>query len=265
MIERIAAAALFTMPSMTVTSQNIDAQREALRQEPLPRSIAIIMDGNGRWAEQHHVPRAAGHEAGAKSVRAVVEACRELQDVESLALYAFSTENWRRSEDEVGALFSLLSKYVRLELENIHRENIRVHIIGRREGLGPRTLKDLDHCEERTRGNTGMDLFVAVNYGGRAELVDAARRMAEAAKTGALDPAAIDEETFAAHLYHPKCRDVDLLVRTSGEMRISNFMLWQASYAEIVSTPTLWPDFRKPHLYDCIAEYQRRNRRFGGR
>jgi len=250
---------------MTTTAQDIDARRDALKEEPLPRSIAIIMDGNGRWAQQHQVPRVVGHESGAKAVRAVVEACRELEHVRALILYAFSTENWRRSEEEIGALFTLLSKYVRLELENIHREDIAVNIIGRRDGLGPRTLKDLDYCEERTRGNTAMDLFVAINYGGRAEIADAARRIAQDAAQGSLDPEAIDEATVASYLYHPRCTEVDLLIRTSGEMRISNFLLWQASYAEIVSTPVLWPDFRKGDLYDCIAEYQRRNRRFGGR
>lgn len=244
----------------------LEALRDQIRAHPLPRHIAVIMDGNGRWAEREGVSRARGHEQGAKAVRAVIEACRELEGgVEELSLYAFSTENWRRSEEEVGALFRLLSKYIRLELDNIHKEGIRVTIIGRREGLSAQTLKDLDFCEERTRGNTAMQCTVAINYGGRAELVDAARAMAEKAQRGELDPAAIDDATFAQHLYRPGQPDVDLLVRTSGEHRVSNFLLWQISYAEIVSPDTLWPDFRKHDLYETIAEYQARNRRFGGR
>lgn len=252
------------MPQGTV---DLESLREQLRAHPLPRHIAIIMDGNGRWAEQQGVSRARGHEQGAKSVRAVIEGCRALAEdgLQELSLYAFSTENWRRSDEEVGALFRLLSKYVRLELDNIHKENIRVTIIGRREGLARKTLKDLDYCEERTRANTAMQCTVAINYGGRAELVDAARAMAEKAHAGDLDPATIDEAAFAQHLYRPGQPDVDLLIRTSGERRVSNFLLWQISYAEIVSPPTLWPDFRKEHLFEAIAEYQARNRRFGGR
>ena len=244
----------------------LDALRDQIRTLPLPRHIAVIMDGNGRWAEREGVSRARGHEQGAKAVRAVIEACRELEGgVEELSLYAFSTENWRRSEEEVGALFRLLSKYIRLELDNIHKEGIRVTIIGRREGLAASTIKDLDFCEERTRNNTTMQCTVAINYGGRAELVDAARKLAQRVKDGELDPDAIDESAFAGQLYRPNQPDVDLLIRTSGESRISNFLLWQVSYAEIVSPSVLWPDFRKQHLYEAIAEYQARNRRFGGR
>ena len=244
----------------------LEALRDHIRAHPLPRHIAIIMDGNGRWAEREGVSRARGHEQGAKSVRAVIEACRELEGgVEELSLYAFSTENWRRSEEEVGALFQLLSKYIRLELENIHKEGIRVTVIGRRDGLAPRTLKDLDYCEERTRANTAMQCTVAINYGGRAELVDAARAIAQRVKEGTLDPAEIDEAAIAGHLYRPNQPDVDLLIRTSGEHRVSNFLLWQISYAEIISPATLWPDFRKHDLYEAIAEYQARHRRFGGR
>ncbi|MBM3289587.1 MAG: isoprenyl transferase [Candidatus Hydrogenedentes bacterium] len=231
----------------------------------LPRHVAVIMDGNGRWAQRERVSRAAGHEAGAKSVRAIVEACRELERIEVLSLYAFSTENWRRSKLEVSALFRLLSKYVKIELENIHKENIRISIMGRMEGLPARAVADLRHCMDLTRNNTAMVLNVAINYGGRAEIADAAKRIAQDAAAGRLKPDAVDEATFAKYLYVPQLPDPDLLIRTSGELRLSNFMLWQMSYAEIVVAPTLWPDFRKPHLYAAIHEYQARQRRFGGR
>jgi len=230
----------------------------------LPQHIAIIMDGNGRWAAQHKLTRAAGHEAGAKSVRAVIEACREL-GVSVLTLYAFSTENWRRSKWEVDALFRLLSKYIGIELENIHKENIQISVMGRMEGLPQRAQQDLRHALELTAGNTAMTLNVAINYGARAELADAAKAIAREAKAGRLDPESVDEACLARHLYVPQLPDPDLLIRTSGEMRLSNFMLWQLSYAEIVAVPTLWPDFRKPHLYEAIAAYQSRQRRFGGR
>jgi len=230
----------------------------------LPRHVAVIMDGNGRWAERHGVSIAEGHEAGAKSVRAVIEEGREL-GLQVLTLYAFSTENWRRPAKEVNALFFLLSKYIHLELENIHKEDIRVAIMGRREGLSAKTLADLDRCVERTRNNKSMLINVAVNYGGRGEIADAAAALARKVRAGELTPDAIDEACFAKHLYVPELPDIDLLVRTSGEIRISNFMLWQVSYAEIVPMRVLWPDFRKRHLRQAIAVYQSRQRRFGGR
>lgn len=232
--------------------------------EALPKHIAIIMDGNGRWAEQHGVTRAEGHEAGAKSVRATVEGCREI-GIEVLTLYAFSTENWRRSRIEVSALFRLLSKYVKQELENIHKEDIRVSIMGRMDGLPKKVVQDLDYSMERTANNTSMILNVAINYGARGEIADATRAIAAEVQRGELAVDDIDEACFARHLYRPGLPDPDLLIRTSGEMRISNFMLWQLSYSEIVLTKTLWPDFRKPHLEEAIAEYQQRQRRFGGR
>jgi undecaprenyl diphosphate synthase len=223
------------------------------------------MDGNGRWAEREGVSRASGHEAGAKSVRAIIEACRELEHIEALSLYAFSTENWRRSKLEVNALFRLLSKYIKIELEALHKENIRISIMGRIEGLPARAQADLQHCIERTKNNTAMVVNVALNYGGRAEIADAAKRIAKDAIAGKLKPEAIDEKTFSNYLYVPQLPDPDMLIRTSGELRLSNFMLWQLSYAEIVVIPTLWPDFRKQHLHSAICEYQARQRRFGGR
>jgi len=232
--------------------------------ETLPKHIAIIMDGNGRWAKQQGLTRAEGHEAGAKSVRAIVEGCREI-GIEVVTLYAFSTENWRRSRIEVSALFRLLSKYIKQELENIHKEDIRVSIMGRMDGLPKNVVKDLEYSMDRTVSNKSMVLNVAINYGARAEIADAARAIATEVQQGDLAVDKIDEACVADHLYRPALPDPDLLIRTSGEMRMSNFMLWQLSYTEIVMMKTLWPDFRKSHLRKAIAEYQQRQRRFGGR
>lgn len=230
----------------------------------LPRHTAVIMDGNGRWAQQHGKMHVEGHEAGAASVRAIIEGGREI-GLEAITLYAFSTENWKRSDFEVNSLFRLMSKYIHKEIDEIHANNIRVGFTGRWEGLPAKAAQDLQYCLEKTKDNTAMTVNVALNYGGRAEIVDAAQRIAREAKAGTLDPEALTEELFASHLYLPEFAEVDLLIRTSGEMRLSNFMLWQLSYAEIVVTPVLWPDFRKPHLCEAIIEYQQRKRRFGGR
>jgi undecaprenyl diphosphate synthase len=240
------------MPSVTIDKAH------------LPRHIAIIMDGNGRWAARHGVSREEGHEAGAKSVRAAVELCREL-GIQALTLYAFSTENWRRSKGEVDALFRLLSKYIRLEVPNLHKEDIRLTFMGRLDELSPQTREDLAYSTELTRNNKSMRLNVALNYGARAEIVDAARGIAVDVAEGRLRPEEVDERQFVQRLYVPDLPELDLLIRTSGEMRLSNFMLWQLSYAEIVVLKTLWPDFRKRHLLKAIAEFQSRNRRFGGR
>lgn len=230
----------------------------------LPRHIAIIMDGNGRWARERGLTHVEGHEAGAKSVRAVIEACRKL-GVDALSLYAFSTENWRRSKFEVSALFRLLSKYIQQEIDEMDANNIRICFMGRREGLPARALADMDACVARTRDNTALTVNIALNYGGRAEIVDATRRIARAVQAGELDAAAIDEKLFARYLYQPELDEVDLLIRTSGELRVSNFMLWQVSYSEILVPETLWPDFGEQCLCDAIVAFQRRNRRFGGR
>ena len=249
----------------TLESAAADAAQEiTLDKKHMPGHVAIIMDGNGRWAQRNGVSRAAGHEAGAKSVRAVVEAGREL-GLKAVTLYAFSTENWRRSAAEVNTLFRLLTKYIKLELENIHKEDIRVRVMGRRKGLSERTLQDIAYCEERTKDNKSMLLTVAINYGGRAEIVDGAKAVAEEVKAGRLKIEDIDEKVFGQHLYIPDIPELDMLVRTSGEMRLSNFMLWHMYYAEIVVTDTLWPDFRKENLKQAVAEYQSRKRRFGGR
>ena len=238
---------------------------ETLDPNRLPRHVAVIMDGNGRWAKKHGVTRLRGHEAGAKAVRAIVEACGELERIETLTLYAFSTENWRRSQAEITGLFRLLSKYVRLELDNLHAEDIRVQFIGRTKGLPKKVLADLEESRELTKNNKSMQVNFAVNYGARAEIVDACRSIADDVKTGRLQSKKIDERQIAKRLYDPASADLDLLIRTAGETRLSNFMLWQASYAEIVVTRTLWPDFRNRHLLRAIKEFQSRTRRYGGR
>jgi undecaprenyl diphosphate synthase len=233
--------------------------------ERLPRHIAVIMDGNGRWAKREGVGRAAGHEAGAKSARAVIEACRELEHVKALTLYAFSTENWRRSKMEVSALFRLLSKYIGIELDSVHEQSIRITTMGRLDDLPERARRDMTHAMELTANNTAMTVNVALNYGSRDEITRAVRSIAEDVKAGTLSPEAVDDALIASRLDTAGLPELDLLIRTSGEMRVSNFMLWQLSYAEIHVTPTLWPDFRKPHLYEAIADYQARERRYGGR
>jgi undecaprenyl diphosphate synthase len=223
------------------------------------------MDGNGRWAKQQGVSRLKGHEAGAKAVRAVVERCRELGGVKSLTLYAFSTENWRRSKAEVSGLFRLLTKYIALELDAMHAENIRLEFIGRRDELPRNALVEMDRARELTRENRSMQVNFAVNYGSRAEIADAARALARDAVAGRLKVSKIDEDAIAERLYDPGSRDLDLLIRTGGHARLSNFMLWQASYAELVVTPVLWPDFGKSHLDAAIEEFRVRQRNFGGR
>jgi undecaprenyl diphosphate synthase len=232
--------------------------------ERLPRHIAIIMDGNGRWAEQHGKAKAQGHEAGARGVREAIELCREV-GVQVLSLYAFSTENWRRSDFEVNTLFRLMSKYIHKEIDEIDKNNIRVAFMGRWDGLPEQAVKDLKYCLDRTKDNTAMTCCVAINYGGRGEILDGFRRAHADILAGSLRIEDLTEDRFAEYLYAPESAEVDLMIRTSGEMRVSNFMLWQISYAELYVTPILWPDFGKPELCDAIVEYQRRGRRFGGR
>lgn len=231
--------------------------------DSLPGHIAIIMDGNGRWALQRNLPVVSGHEAGAESVRRVIEAARQL-GIPALSLYAFSTENWSRDKDEVDALFNLMSHFVHQEIDEIDRNDIRVRIMGRMEELPEQARKDLEYCIERTANNKSLSLNVAINYGSRTELVDVMRNLANKVVSGELSPAEIDESAIASQLYVPEFTEVDLLIRTSGEQRLSNFMLWQVSYAEFYFCNTLWPDFSKQDFCDAIVEYQRRHRRFGG-
>jgi len=225
----------------------------------LPQHIAVIMDGNGRWAAQRHLPRVEGHRAGIDSVRDIVESSARL-GIKVLTLYAFSVENWKRPVMEVSTLMSLLKRYLRLELNTLLSNNIRFNVIGRQDELAPDVRGELKMAEEKTTRNTGMLFNIALNYGGRAEIVEAARR----AISSGIAAADLDEQQFGNLLYTAGQPDPDLLIRTSGEMRVSNFLLWQIAYAEIWVTDTLWPDFRKQHLLEAILAYQKRDRRYGG-
>lgn len=229
----------------------------------LPQHVAVIMDGNGRWAKQRHQPRIFGHKAGAESVRALLDTAARLE-LKSLTLYAFSTENWKRPADEVGALFKMLVHYIRQEIAEVNRQNIRFQAIGRIGGLAPEVQKELAEAIELTKNNTGTCLNVALNYGGRAEIVDACKAavksLAEHGKT--IDD--LTEEEINENLYTKGLPEVDLLIRTSGEFRISNFLLWQIAYSEIYVTPTYFPDFRRQAFLEAIVDFQKRDRRFGG-
>jgi undecaprenyl diphosphate synthase len=229
----------------------------------LPRHVAVIMDGNGRWAGKRLMPRVAGHQAGIESVRTTAETCARLH-ISALTLYAFSAENWKRPEQEVSFLMRLLRHFLHAELQTLNRNNIRLQAIGRLQDLPVPVQEDLDESIASTRGNTGMVLTLALNYGSRLELVDAVRAIAAKVRDGALQPTEIDEALIAGHLYTAQIPDPDLLIRTSGEMRISNFLLWQIAYAELWVTKVLWPDFRRPELLRALVDYQKRDRRFGG-
>lgn len=224
------------------------------------RSIAVIMDGNGRWASKRGLPVAAGHRAGTKALRRTVEAAIDL-GVESLVVYAFSTENWSRTAEEVGALMEIFGETIDRELPDLCKQGVRCRFIGRRD-RAPQELRDkMAALEASTAGYDRLDLWIAFDYGGRAEIVQAARRIAEAG----IEPSEIDENVVAANLYAPDMPDPDVLIRTSGELRVSNFLLWQLAYAELVFVETLWPDFGEKELRDALAAYARRRRRFGGR
>jgi undecaprenyl diphosphate synthase len=229
----------------------------------LPRHVAIIMDGNGRWAAQRGQPRIAGHRAGVEAVRAAVDSGARL-GLGALTLYAFSTENWKRPRYEVDALMRMLRKYLRLELDEINRQNIRFQTIGRTEALAPTVRQEIARASERTASNTGMVLSVALNYGGRAEIVDACRAAVRRLQAEGKSIDELSEDQIERELYTRNLPELDLLVRTSGELRISNFLLWQSAYAEIYVTETLWPDFRRVHLLEAVVDYQQRSRRFGG-
>jgi undecaprenyl diphosphate synthase len=225
----------------------------------LPAHIAIIMDGNGRWAAQRHLPRVEGHRAGIDAVRDTVETAARL-GLEVLTLYAFSVENWKRPASEVSTLMRLLKRYLRSELNTLLTNDIRFRVIGRMEELSPDIRDELHTAIDRTAENSGMLFNIALNYGGRAEIVDAVRR----AIAAGVRPDDLDEERFASFLYTAGQPDPDLLIRTSGEMRVSNYLLWQIAYAEIYVTETLWPDFRRRHLLEAVLAYQKRERRYGG-
>jgi undecaprenyl diphosphate synthase len=230
----------------------------------LPAHIAIIMDGNGRWANKRHLPRVAGHKAGVGPVRSTVETCARM-GIQALTLYAFSVENWKRPRAEVDTLWRLLHYYLRKELPDLQKNGIRLQAIGRVEALPPHVIRELESVVEATSGNRKLLVNLAVNYGGRAEIVDAVNAILDRARLeGRLPSLEIDERAIAEHLYTSSLPDPDLLIRTSGEMRISNFLLWQIAYAELYVTDTLWPDFSRTDLLQAVLAYQKRDRRYGG-
>jgi len=229
----------------------------------LPRHIAVIMDGNGRWARARNLPRVEGHRAGIASVRECVETAARLE-LPVITLYAFSVENWKRPRYEVATLMMLLKEYLRKELATLMENNIRFTPIGRVEGLDPSVQRELRYAERETANNGGLLFQIALNYGGRAEIVDTCNRIMALLREKEMSDAVIDEDFFADHLYTKNIDDPDLLIRTSGEMRVSNFLLWQIAYAEIHVNKVLWPDFRKRHLYEAIIDFQSRERRYGG-
>jgi undecaprenyl diphosphate synthase len=229
----------------------------------LPQHVAVIMDGNGRWAKSRFLPRLEGHRAGVESVRSVVETAARL-GLEALTVYAFSTENWKRPTDEVSGLMGLLKLYIRRELKTLQDNNIRFGVVGGLDGLPKDVQDELRRGIGETAHLTGLQFSLALNYSGRSEITDVTRRIAAAAKAGTIDPAAIDEATIERHLFTAHLPEPDLLIRTSGEMRVSNFLLWQIAYAEIWVTDVLWPDFRRRHLLQAIADFQKRERRYGG-
>ena len=229
----------------------------------LPTHVAIIMDGNGRWAKQRHLPRVEGHRIGAESVRAIVRAAGEL-GIKYLTLYAFSVENWSRPQGEVDTLMKYLARYLKNEIGELNRNNVRLEAIGQIYRLPEFVQEQLRKTQAALAKNNGLTLILALSYGGRTEIVEAMRDIARKVKAGLIEPEEINELAVAQHLYTHAYPDPDLLIRTSGELRVSNFLLWQISYAEFVVTPTLWPDFRKPQLFEALEEYTRRHRRFGG-
>lgn len=234
----------------------------SINPQRLPKHIAIIMDGNGRWARKRGLPRIFGHRAGIESVRVIVRACGEI-GVGVLTLYVFSVENWERPRDEVRGLMSMLKELLRREVRELDKNNVRLMSIGRRELLPKVVREELERSIAALKENTGLLLNLALSHGGRAEIVEAARRIALEAKEGRLVPGKLSEETFAKYLDAPELPDPDLLIRTAGEMRVSNFLLWQIAYAELYVTEVLWPDFRRPNLIAAIEDYQKRERRFG--
>jgi undecaprenyl diphosphate synthase len=244
---------------MSSTTPHLSAEAKA----SLPRHVAVIMDGNGRWAKQRGLPRIEGHRQGAESARTIIRTAGEL-GVKYLTLYAFSAENWNRPKDEVDALMKYLIHYLKTETPELNKNNVRLEVIGQIYRLPENVQEPLKKSIQTLSKNSGLTLVMALSYGSRIEIVDAVRRIAEKARDGKLEPDDINEEVISQHLWTRNIPDPDLLIRTSGEMRVSNFLLWQISYAELVITPTLWPDFRKPQFFAALEEYARRHRRFGG-
>jgi undecaprenyl diphosphate synthase len=229
----------------------------------LPQHVAVIMDGNGRWAKQRHLPRIEGHRQGAESARVIIRTAGDL-GIKYLTLYAFSAENWNRPKDEVDTLMKYLINYLKSETPDLNKNNVRLEAIGQIYRLPENVQEQLRKSIQTLSKNNGLTLVLALSYGGRNEIVEGVRAIAEKVRRGQLEPADITEQTVSQHLWTRAMPDPDLLIRTSGEMRVSNFLLWQISYAEFVITPTLWPDFRKPQFYAALEEYAKRHRRFGG-
>ncbi len=244
---------------MSSATSHLSAEARA----SLPQHVAVIMDGNGRWAKQHGLPRVEGHRRGADSAREIIRTAGEL-GIKYLTLYAFSAENWNRPKDEVDALMKYLVHYLKTETPELNKNNVHLEVIGQIYRLPENVQEHLKKSIATLSKNNGLTLVMALSYGSRIEIVDAVRRIGEEVKRGKLDPADINENVISDHLWTRNIPDPDLLIRTSGEMRVSNFLLWQISYAELVITPTLWPDFKKPQLFAALEEYARRNRRFGG-
>ena len=243
--------------------QNKVDSKDKIALERLPRHIAVIMDGNGRWAQKRALPRSMGHRAGVEALRKVVKTCSEL-GIEVLTVYAFSTENWSRPKAEVGVLMTLLTEYLRKELQELHQNNVVIRAIGGIAALPREAQHELDHSIKRTRNNTGLILNLALNYGGRSEIIDAVKQLSKNVLSGKQQIEEIDEKCFSDQLFTRGLPDPDLMIRTSGEMRLSNFLLWQLAYTEIVIIEELWPDFGEKTLLDAINVYQKRDRRFGG-
>ena len=256
--ETLNGPALASLGPVTAEEARLLEKLDLMR---LPRHVAVIMDGNGRWAQKRHLPRIAGHRAGTQSARTTIETCARLK-IEALTLYAFSVENWRRPKTEIDFLMQLLREYLKKEMPLLQKNEIRMRFLGRIDELAAAVQKDVREAMEKTAGNKGMVLCVALNYGGRAEIVDAMNAiLSEHHGNGA---SRITEEQLTRHLYTEGLPDPDLLIRTSGEMRVSNFLLWQIAYAEIFVTDTLWPDFNRARLLEALVEFQKRERRYGG-
>ena len=248
---------------MSSTTRATASELPGVPREKMPRHIAIIMDGNGRWARQRGLPRIEGHRHGVASVRRIIEECTRL-GIEQLTLYSFSSENWKRPQEEIDFLMHLLQQYMIEQRGPIMKHQLRVTVIGRRAGLPDETLREIDKTVALSSQNTGLGVCLAINYGSRAELVDAVREIAQKVRAGQLASEQIDERTLDAHLYTAGMIEPDLLIRTAGEMRVSNFLLWQISYAEIWVTDICWPDFTEAHLHEAIRNFASRDRRFGG-
>ncbi|HET6940700.1 MAG TPA: isoprenyl transferase [Sphingomicrobium sp.] len=249
---------------MSRAAASNEAEKPANEGGSVPRHVAIIMDGNGRWAKKRGLPRVAGHRAGAEAVRRTLRAAVK-NGVEVLTLYAFSSENWRRTEEEVSDLKGLLGYYLERELDSLAKEGVRLRLIGDYRAFGPDLSARLERATQRLESNSRLTLVVALNYGSRSEIAEAARKLAAKAADGSIDPASIDELSLESELHTHGLPELDLLIRTSGELRLSNFLLWQAAYAELMFTPTLWPDFGEADFADAIGQFAARERRFGGR